>query len=61
MPDRTEEKLHALAHAVIENKGLLKTIADQANGELYKRAIKLIIAAADEVEEAWNAKIRAAE
>lgn len=53
MSKRSDEALNALAHAVVEHKGLLEEIREQAHGILFKRALDKIIEAADEVEAAW--------
>ena len=60
MADQTETALNALAQAVIENKGVFKVLQERHPELLYAKALAKILAAAEEVEGAWQGRIKAA-
>jgi hypothetical protein len=53
MSKRTTDALNALAHVMVEHKGILRVLRQRSTGALDQRALDAILKAVEECEAAW--------
>jgi hypothetical protein len=53
MSTRTQDALNALAHVVVEHKGILKVLRERHAELAYRQALDKLLTAVDECEAAW--------